>query len=74
MSHHRTPLDIVRRQNSRWNPKKVQTNNQHPALYPVFAEPQHTHGINGESDLAGSGQAFPTISPYQTVHYIIYTE
>ncbi|CAF1389311.1 unnamed protein product [Didymodactylos carnosus] len=40
----------------------------------VNSNGQHTHGINGESDLAGSGQAFPTISPYQTVHYIIYTE
>ncbi|CAF4684730.1 unnamed protein product, partial [Rotaria magnacalcarata] len=33
----------------------------------------HTHHIYGESAATGSGQAFPTISPYQTVHYIIYT-
>ncbi|CAF4494387.1 unnamed protein product, partial [Didymodactylos carnosus] len=43
MSHYRTPLDIVRRRNSRWNPKKVQINNQYRALYRVFAAPPHTY-------------------------------
>jgi hypothetical protein len=34
----------------------------------------HTHRIDGQLDLTGSGQLFPTVSPYQTVHYIIYAD
>jgi len=32
----------------------------------------HTHTIYGETGLAGSGEAFSIVQPYQTIHYIIY--
>jgi microcystin-dependent protein len=40
----------------------------------IYSAGDHNHSVSGSTGLAGGGNAFSLLQPYQSVNYIIYAD